>query len=216
MLKNNKRTVFVLLCICATSIMALIFFSDKYGYLVSFSKLNRSNIKIRLAFDLIYCLIVYGLALAGHLYCKGAKEFDERKPDERKPKVVLLLGLIFIAFAIMLIHKEGLNYTSLYRCFFFLIVVAGSEEVFFRWFFYRQLTKYYDQLPSVLISGLCWGMMHFMIPVIVMGENIFTWTLFNLAGYVVINQVFVSIYKYTGSLLSIILIHASMDIFFTG
>lgn len=102
-----------------------------------------------------------------------------------------------------------------YLAFFYLVIVAFSEEFIFRGYLFTQIDQAYGFKTGVIISGLLFGAMHGLLPTITANgslADLFTNISSNLLGQGIVGGgLFALAYKKSGTLFVSILIHAILD-----
>lgn len=121
----------------------------------------------------------------------------------------LALYYVFLFFKISDFSPEGIfNFVK------YLIFIAASEELIFRGIIYNEIKKYYKNMIAIIISGLFFGGMHALIPIIKMNPNLFSslGLISNeMLNGIISNALFCFLYEYGNTIFIPILIHAILD-----
>lgn len=96
--------------------------------------------------------------------------------------------------------------------FYYLVVVSFTEEVFFRGFLYGKL-KSSGKEQAIIYSGILWGMMHAIVPIITIGLDVkmIIGIIGRIISFTIMNHLFVYLYDRCDNILILILIHALLD-----
>jgi membrane protease YdiL (CAAX protease family) len=189
------------------------FFLMKYFYnndwLISAYNVTYSNIKLALLSDflgslLIVIIIIFILAIEKKsFYLSGTNKNGKR----------LAWGL-FIVYVGMFIIQGDYSISGIYPCFFYLVVVAFSEEFIFRGYLFTELEKEIPTYLAVIISGAMWGAMHAFLPAIIKDYSIIQFLnaiLSQIGGGIIAGAMFTWLYKKSNSLILPIIVHALLD-----
>lgn len=141
----------------------IVYYTHKNNLFVSITNVTWNNIITKLLFDYLSMLliptiiiIIYKKQLCDFQLCMNSK-FD----------IIVLLGVMIILF---FLHND-FGILGLYRFFFYLVVVAFSEEFIYRGFIYNKL-KSNSKCFAIIISGVLWGVGHSVLPSIISNANL--------------------------------------------
>ena len=178
--------------------------SCKFGY-VTLSELDGSNVLLRFASDCIFSLVPIIVILL-----MFRKSLDELSINFKQPVLcMILLGVYLLCFVL---HGD-FSVAGWYKLFFYIIFVAGFEELWARGLLYLQL-KSCGKAMAILISGMLFGIVHAVVPSVVNGDGLgeMFLSMFSYLGFGLIGGLmFVFLLEMSGTIFVPILIHAIMD-----
>lgn len=127
----------------------------------------------------------------------------------------LLIIALFSIYLIMFFLNGDFSMKGYYSAFFYLIIVAFSEELIFRGYLFSKIEEEMGFWIAVIISGVLFGAAHSLVPAILydftLGQLIRS-ILSNLLGQgILISGVFALLYKKSHTLFVPVLIHAVLD-----
>ena len=207
-MENQKKTTLVKYII--TGILSVVYFffatklSCKLGY-VTLSELNGANISKRLMSDCISAFVpVIAILIAFR------KSPDKLAISFKQP--VLCIVLLAVYLLCFVLHGD-FSAAGWYKLFFYIIFVAGFEELWARGLLYLQL-KPCGKAAAILVSGVFFGIMHAVVPSVLNGDgfgemfsSMFSYLGFGLIG----GLLFIFLLEMSGTIFVPILIHAIMD-----
>lgn len=180
------------------------------GWLIRGSELTASNLKLRFLVDFAgYLVMVFVLILVTVVQEKSTKSLGLTSQNN------YLTGGLLLLYLAMFVGNQDFTLKGYYQAFFYLGVVAFSEEVIFRGYLYGKIEKEYGFLSGVIISGIFFGVVHAFLPSIM--ENASIGVLVRKMLSEVIGQgilggaVFVILYKKSGTLYVPILVHGLIN-----
>ncbi|MCT4618348.1 MAG: CPBP family intramembrane metalloprotease [Marinisporobacter sp.] len=124
------------------------------------------------------------------------------------------LQYILIAIMVLLFFIHGdFTIRGYYKFFFFLVVVAFGEEFIFRGYVYNKLLIH-NKIFAILISGFFWGILHAILPGLLVGDSI--WQigirmLNEIGAGIVFGYYFIYLLEKSKSLFIPIFVHAILD-----
>ncbi|MBP1041047.1 CPBP family intramembrane metalloprotease [Vagococcus sp. BWB3-3] len=126
-----------------------------------------------------------------------------------------LIGGLAILYLVMFIVNQDFSLTGFYQAFFYLVVVAFSEEVIFRGYLFSKIEEEYGFWIGAIISGMLFGAAHAFLPSIINEANLvtlFKGMLSEMIGQGILGgAIFAILYKKSGTLFVPILVHAIFD-----
>jgi membrane protease YdiL (CAAX protease family) len=210
-MKINKKIVNPMIFIVIY--MAYFFCITKYLYnnnlLIKLNSINPSNVSIKLLDDFLTSLFIVIIIISVTLIRKQSLSHI----GITKNNSMLVFALLSIYFGIFFI-KGDFSLIGIYKCFYYLIVVAFSEELIFRGYLFTSLDRELPTYLSVIISGIMWGAMHAFIPIIINNYSVIgslNVICSELGGGILAGGLFILIYKKSKSLIIPIMIHAILD-----
>lgn len=207
-MENEKKKT--LLKYITIGILSVVYFyiaiqlSCKLGY-VALSELDGSNILLRLAGDCIFSLVPMVVILL--VFRKSLNKLAINR--NQAILCMVLLGVYLLCFVL---HGE-FTAAGWYKLFFYIIFVAGFEELWARGLLYLQL-KPCGKAMAFLISGLFFGAVHAVVPSVVNGDGLgeMFLSMFSYLGSGLIGGLlFIFLLEMSGTIFVPILIHAIMD-----
>ena len=126
----------------------------------------------------------------------------------KHPVIIAVLSVVYLGFFII---RGNFSVGGIYTAFFYLVVVAFLEELIFRGYLFGVLNESFDNATSVVISGIIFGAMHAITPIIINGTNPLIVVSSEIGGGIVASAFFVFLYRKSGTLLIPILVHALLD-----
>lgn len=207
-MEKPKKTTLVKYII--TGILSVVYFyfatklSCMLGY-VALSELDSSNIFQRLISDCISTLVpVIAILIAFR------KTPDKLGISFKQPVLCIILLAIYLLCFVL--HGD-FSVAGWYKLFFYIIFVAGFEELWARGLLYLQL-KPCGKAAAILVSGVFFGIMHAVVPSVLNGDgfgemfsSMFSYLGFGLIG----GLLFIFLFEMSGTIFVPILIHAIMD-----
>ena len=204
---SKKKTLLKYIVIGILSVIYFYFviqLSCKLGY-VTLSELNGANIFKRLASDCIFSLVPMVVILL--MFRKSLGELAINR--NQSVLCMMLLGVYLLCF---ILHGD-FSAAGWYKLFFYIIFVAGFEELWARGLLYLQL-KPCGKAAAILISGVLFGIVHAVVPSVVNGDGLgemflsmFSYLGFGLLG----GLLFIFLLEMSGTIFVPIFIHAIMD-----
>ncbi len=175
------------------------------GLLISLSKVNSNNVLLKLIEDISISIILPIIII-----------FINRKNLEKlyinRNNIVLFSILLLIYIVFFILHKDY-SIGGLYKAFFYLIIVATSEEIINRGYFYLRL-KDINKYFAIVVSGSLFGIMHAILPGILNEQSVAV-TLLSMTNYIgggiLGAYMFISLLELSKTILVPILIHALLD-----
>lgn len=178
--------------------------SCKLGY-VTLSELNGANIFQRLVSDCIFSLVSMVVILLMFRKSLGKLAINRNQ----SVLCMILLGVYLLCF---ILHGD-FSAAGWYKLFFYIIFVAGFEELWARGLLYLQL-KPCGKAAAILISGVLFGIVHAVVPSVVNGDGLgeMFLSMFSYLGLGLIGGLlFIFLLEMSGTIFVPILIHAIMD-----
>lgn len=207
-MENAKKKTFLKYIIIG--ILSVVYFyiaiqlSCKLGY-VTISELNETNIFKRFAGDCIFSLVPMVVILLVF-----RKSLGELAVNRNQPVLcMILLGFYLLCF----ILYGDFSVAGWYKLFFYIIFVAGFEELWARGLLYLQL-KPCGKAAAILISGVLFGIVHAVVPSVVNGDGLgeMFLSMFSYLGFGLIGGLlFIFLLEMSGTIFVPIFIHAIMD-----
>jgi membrane protease YdiL (CAAX protease family) len=193
--------------------MVYFFCITKYLYnnnlLIKLNSITPSNVSIKLLDDFLTSLFIVIIIISVTLIRKQSLS----NIGITKNNSMLVFALLSIYFGIFFI-KGDFSLIGIYKCFYYLIVVAFSEELIFRGYLFTSLDRELPTYLSVIISGIMWGAMHAFIPIIINNYSVIgslNAICSELGSGILAGGLFILIYKKSKSLIISIMIHAILD-----
>lgn len=210
-MKINKKIVNPMIFI--VMYMVYFFCITKYLYnnnlLIKLNSITPSNVSIKLLDDFLTSLFIVIIIISVTLIRKQSLSHI----GITKNNSMLVFALLSIYFGIFFI-KGDFSLIGIYKCFYYLIVVAFSEELIFRGYLFTSLDRELPTYLSVIISGIMWGAMHAFIPIIINNYSVIgslNAICSELGSGILAGGLFILIYKKSKSLIIPIMIHAILD-----
>lgn len=217
-MKINKKIVNPMIFI--VMYMVYFFCITKYLYnnnlLIKLNSITPSNVSIKLLDDFLTSLFIVIIIISVTLIRKQSLShigITKNHIGITKNNSMLVFALLSIYFGIFFI-KGDFSLIGIYKCFYYLIVVAFSEELIFRGYLFTSLDRELPIYLSVIISGMMWGAMHAFIPIIINNYSVIgslNAICSELGGGILAGGLFILIYKKSKSLIIPIMIHAILD-----
>lgn len=128
-------------------------------------------------------------------------------------KAVIVLAVLYVVLFLIIGSKTP---AGVYMWFYYLLVIAFSEEVVFRGFVFLRIYETFGKtrkgaVIGCVVSGALWGAAHGVIPAITSGEPFFLVALSYVGGYTLFSVVFTYALVTSRTLFVPILIHAALD-----
>lgn len=182
----------------------------KNGLLVSVKGASQINIGQKFLCDFISSLaIVIFILLITYIQKKPVSDLGLTLESP------ILIAVLSAVYLLMFLLNGDFTAKGFYAAFFYLIIVAFSEEFVFRGYLFIAIDKEFGFWIAAIISGLLFGAVHAFIPAIVNGYNThqFIQEIMNtlLGQGILISAFFAFLYKKSNTLLVPILIHAILD-----
>jgi membrane protease YdiL (CAAX protease family) len=193
-----------------TSTLLLASFLFKNDLMIFLASISETNILSRICGDLavrgipLICLIL--------LMFKNKISWSDigLKISRKKIGIGLQIGLAAVYLGIFL-FKGDYTCRGLYAALYYLFVVAMTEELIFRGFLFHWFMRSFSKNTSMVLSGLLFGLMHSIMPIVLLGVHPLVALLSNALGGIFAGAIYSVIYLRTGTLLVPILIHAILD-----
>lgn len=207
-MENEKKKT--LLKWITIGILSVVYFyiaiqlSCKLGY-VALSELDGSNVLLRLAGDCIFSLVPMVVILL--VFRKSLN-----KLAINRNQAVLCMVLFGVYLLCFVLHGE-FTAAGWYKLFFYIIFVAGFEELWARGLLYLQL-KPCGKAAAILVSGILFGIVHAVVPSVLNGDGFgeMFLSMFSYLGFGLIGGVlFIFLLEMSGTIFVPVLIHAVMD-----
>ncbi|OJG71987.1 hypothetical protein RV11_GL003362 [Enterococcus phoeniculicola] len=177
--------------------------------LVGLQKINEANLLFKFTTDFIANgFIVFLLVATFYLTKRPLKELGLTIESK---KIVFLLAAVYVA---MFIYYGNYTEKGIYIAFFYLVIVAFSEEIIFRGYFFSELRKTQSFLFSAVFSGLFFGVMHAFLPTITSNgttADFIQLALSSLGQGIVGSCFFAFLYEKSRSIFVPVLVHAILD-----
>ncbi|CEN78343.1 CPBP family intramembrane glutamic endopeptidase [Paraclostridium sordellii] len=178
-------------------------FMYQNGWFISVKDVSLSNLGTALLGD-IGSMLMFSLILI-LVYRKNLNELGITKS-----KLSMVLLLIYALFFIL--HGDY-TVNGVYRAFFYLFVIALSEEIIYRGYIYNNLKKH-NRVSAIIISGILFGIMHSILPSVLAESSVLVMIkdMFNqLGGGILSGYIFILYLEKSNSIFVPILIHALLD-----
>ncbi|WP_438849735.1 lysostaphin resistance A-like protein [Enterococcus sp. AZ048] len=180
------------------------------GWLIRSNDVSSQNVGFKLLTDFIISLLFVVVILAFMFFTKRPFSDVGLTTNSRWLSLSLLFGYI----AMFLFHGD-FTVKGIYLAFFYLVVVAFSEEFISRGFLFTKIDKDYNFETAIIISGLFFGAMHGILPTIVANGSLAD-LFINISGKllgqgIIGGGLFALAYKKSGTLFVPVLIHALLD-----
>lgn len=136
-----------------------------------------------------------------------------RKLNELGLKKSKLAVVLIMSYALFFILHGDYTVNGIYTGFFYLFIIALSEEIIYRGYIYNNLKKY-NRIGAIIVSGILFGIMHSILPSIILESSISIMLkdMFNqVGGGIVSGFIFVLYLEKSNSIFVPILIHALLD-----
>ena len=212
-MKVNKNIIYPIVLIGIYIMYS--FFLVKYFYnndlLIGLNSITTSNIGIKLLDDFLTSLLIVIIIMSVILIKKQSLNRVRLRRDS-----IIIACILFSVYMGIFFIKGDFSLTGIYKCFFFLIIVAFSEEFIFRGYLFRELDRELPTYLAVIISGMMWGAMHAILPIVInnySGIQLMSAIISQLGGGIVVGAVFILLYKKSKSLIIPILVHALLDFY---
>ncbi len=213
--KMTKISKPVLVAVILTFLYGIFFyFSTSFlwnkGWLISLKDITSQNIWIKFLSDIITNLLFVILIFALIFLKKRPLSEVGLTKNSRLISVLLL-----VVYLIMFLSNGDFTVKGVYLAFFYLVIVAFSEEFIFRGYLFTIIDQEYGFRIGIIVSGLLFGAMHGLLPTIIGNgslADLFTNISSNLLGQGIVGGgLFALAYKKSGTLFVPILIHAILD-----
>ncbi len=160
--------------------------------------------------DFVSGMLIVILLLAITLIRK--KPLSELGITLRSPVLIAVLSAAYLA---MFIWNGDYSAKGFYAAFFYLVVVAFSEEFVFRGFLFTAIDREFGFWIAAVISGLLFGAVHAFMPSIKYNYDTSRFIqeiMSNLLGQGILGgAVFALLYKKSKTLFVPVLVHAILD-----
>lgn len=210
-MKGKKKVLYLIIFIFLYMIYS--FFLLKYfyknGWLVNAYNVTSSNVTLALLSDFFVSLLVVMIIIL--ILVIEKKTFYLSGTNKNGKRCSLLLFMVYIGIFII---QGDYSISGIYPCFFYLVVVAFSEEFIFRGYIFTELEKEIPTYLAVIISGVMWGAMHAFLPAIIKDYSIIQFLnaiLSEIGGGIIAGAMFTWLYKKSNSLILPIIVHALLD-----
>lgn len=179
-------------------------------WLIKGTELTTSNLKLKLLGDFLGN-VAMPLAIILVTY---VQEKSVRSLGLTLEKATLTGGLLLL-YVVLFIGNQDFTLKGYYQAFFYLCVVAFSEEVVFRGYLFGKIDKEYGFWSGAIISGIFFGIGHAFLPSIMRNASIgmfFREMLSDVIGQgIVAGAIFAILYKKSNTLYVPILVHAIIN-----
>lgn len=201
----------ILLTLSYTVLMYLwIRYEWENGLLISVQGAAPIDIGAKFLYDCISSLLIVIVILFIAMLHK--RPVNDMGINTNSPKLVAIL---FLAYVAMFLVNGDFSAKGFYAAFFYLVIVAFSEEFVFRGYLFSAIDKEFGFRIAVVISGILFGAVHAFIPAIVNDYNMFEFIIeifSHLLGQGVLGTAFLSmLFKKSKTLFVPVLIHAALD-----
>ncbi len=178
--------------------------------LISLNKITSLNFETKILFDITSGLLPVIVLLIITVFKK--RQIKDLGITLKKPAIIAALLLIYL---LMFFANGDFTMKGFYEAYYYLIIVALSEELIFRGYLYSLIEREAGFWVAVVISGMLFGAAHSIMPAIMNDYTLleFIRSIYsNLLGQgIFISGVFALLYKKSNTLFVPILIHAILD-----
>ncbi|MGF7143588.1 membrane protease YdiL (CAAX protease family) [Anaerotaenia torta] len=197
--KNLRSILFplILIMVYLVFLYAFIDYKWKNGFLIRLQDVSSVNIGTKLLCDFFSGLLPVLIVLL---------VIAIQKTPLKKVGITLhspiLIGALFAIYLVMFFINGDFTIKGFYAAFFYLVIVAFSEEFLFRGYLFTRIDKEFGFWKAVVISGVLFGAAHAFMPAIVNNYDTKTFIITiasNLLGQGIIGSaMFAALYKKTG------------------
>ena len=204
---KRQEVLSILICLCYLCYFYLLAkFQYQNNWLLSLNSIHTfPQLSVRITFDFLAMLIFPLLILFRY-----RRKLSVLAVQRKNLKLCLWLLLTYLLF--FLLHKD-FSISGVYKAFFYLVIVAFSEEVIYRGYLYSCIKTSW-RTKAIIISGALYGAMHAILPSILANKSALE-LLFamvsQVGGGIIVGFIFISIMEKSQSIFVAILIHALMD-----
>ena len=170
---------------------------------IRIADVNSNNLTTVLKVNFISSILILIVILMINRYRK--KTISNLGICIKNPLIIAALSAVYIGLFII---KGDFSIVGFYVAFYYLIIIAFSEELIFRGYLFGIINEAFGDVVSVVLSGIIFGAMHTTIPIVVDGMNPLIAVSSQIGGGIIGTALFVFIYKKSGTLLIPILVHA--------
>lgn len=205
--KNMRPVFFIIIYTIYWFCISKLFY--KNGLIIRFENITASNIIIKLLYDFLSSLLIVIIIISSKLIKK--QPLSKIGITKNNSTLAFILLSIYIG---MFFIKGDFSLIGIYKSFFYLIIVSLSEELIFRGYLFTELDREFPTHVAIIISGIMWGIMHALIPIIIKEASFIQAisAIISEIGFgVVCGGIFALIYKKSKSLIISIMIHAILD-----
>lgn len=185
-------------------------YSRENGLLISVKETGPINIGLKFLGDFISSLLIVIVLLFITVIRK--KPLSALGITLKSPLIIFAL---FAVYLVMFLINGDFTAKGFYAAFFYLVVVAFSEEFVFRGYLFTAIDKEYGFWIAAVISGLLFGAIHGFMPSVVNGSDtigLITSIMNNLLGQgILAGALFAMLYKKSKTLFVPVLVHAILD-----
>lgn len=185
-------------------------FEQQHNLLIPLSKITAQNLGIKFSCDFVSSIAPIIILLIITRF----KKRTLRDLGITRNCLPLVAGLLLLYLLLFLIHKD-FSVRGTYSAFYYLIVVAFSEEFILRGYLFTRLEQKSGFWPAIVISGLIFGAAHSLFPTVLYHYNALEFSLSvfsNLIGQgILAGGIFALIYKKSKTLFTAVLVHAILD-----
>lgn len=211
MIEKSKSILLPIFLTVSYLIFSYFFMSNLYskGLMVSIKDLSEINVGTKFLCDFMNSLLIVLVILSIVIYQK--KPFSEVGVTLRSPMIISVLSAIYI---VMFLLNSDFTIKGLYAAFFYLVIVAFSEEFIFRGYLFTAIDSQFNFWIAAIISGMLWGVPHAFLPSIINSYDTVGFVisvLSQLGGGILMGAVFAILYKKSKTLFVPVLIHAILD-----
>lgn len=194
--------------------LALMYFYIAYeeqkGLLISLNEITSLNFTIKFLCDFASSLLPVIVLLV--ITAIKKRQIRNLGITSKKP---VLIGILFFIYLVMFFVNGDFTIKGYYTAYFYLIIVAFSEEFIFRGYLFTALERETGFRGAVAISGMLFGAAHSLMPAILYEFTPleFIISIFsNLIGQgVLMGGIFALLYKKSNTLFVPVLVHAILD-----
>ena len=204
-LKNISFPVIITLVYIGFFYFCVSFYVDK-ELLLSIRELSSINVGPRFILDFIASLLVIIVILVKTLVRK--RPLSDFGLTVELP---VITAILLVIYAGLFFYNGDFSLIGFYTAFFYLVIVAFSEEFVFRGFLFTSVNREYNFWVAAITSGLLWGAAHAVVPIVIHGGDIVASVLNELGGGIAAGTGFAFLYKKSRTLFVPVLIHAILD-----
>lgn len=210
--KKVRNILYPTLLVTFYLVCAFFYVTYEYqqGLLISINKITFQNIGIKVLNDFVSSLLpVIVLLIITSIEKKQLKDLGITAKEP------LLVAILFLVYLVMFFVNNDFTMKGYYTAFFYLIIVAFSEEFIFRGYLFTSIERESGFWVAVLISGIPFGAAHSLIPAVLQSFTPLEFTasiLSNILGQGIVGSLlFGFLYKKSNTLFVPVLIHAILD-----
>ncbi len=180
-------------------------FQLDHGWIISKSDVTVDNLLFKLRSDVLVMSLIPLIII-----WKFKRKLKDIGLSTNNSPMVVLLSIVYIIF--FCLHGD-FSIGGTYIAFFYLVIIAFSEEVIYRGYVYTRMRSY-NRILAILISGILFGITHAVLPGI-MNHLSYAHILFNMlshiGGGILMGYFFIYLMEKSESIFVPILIHALLD-----